>query len=239
MAKARKITQRGLPSHSVASVPAVVSDGLLGDVRAMIEAAREQTARAVTAVLAGLYWHIGKRIREDILHERRAEYGERIVSALGRQLTMEYGRGFSEKNLRHMLRFAEAFPDEQIVSALRRELSWTHFKEIIYLGDPLKRDFYAEMCRVERWNTRTLRRKIGHMLYEHTALSKKPNELIGGERQALRWRPICGQRLLSIAPCVAGAPVYAAADSRTPVNRHGRDAFAPPSSGDGFASPYG
>ena len=110
----------------------------------------------MNSALVGLYWHIGTRIREDILHEKRAEYGEQIVSALAKQLTVEYGRGFSEKSLWHMMRFAEVFPDEQIVSALRRELSWTHFKEIIYLDDPLKRDFYAEMCRVERWNTRTL-----------------------------------------------------------------------------------
>ncbi|MDP2844925.1 MAG: DUF1016 N-terminal domain-containing protein, partial [Candidatus Methanoperedens sp.] len=60
---------------------------------------------------------------------------------------------------------------KEIVSALRRELSWTHFKEIIYIDDPLKRDFYAEMCRIERWSTRTLHAKILGMLYERTALS--------------------------------------------------------------------
>jgi predicted nuclease of restriction endonuclease-like (RecB) superfamily len=114
------------------------------------------------------------------------EYGEGIVSALGRQLTAEYGRGFSEKSLWHMLRFAEVFPDEAIVSALRRELSWTHFKEIIYIDDPLKRDFYAEMCRIERWNTRTLRHKIGHLLYERTAVSKRPDALIEQALASLR-----------------------------------------------------
>ena len=61
----------------------------------------------------------------------------------------EFGRGFDDKSLRHMLKFAEAFPDEAIVSALRRQLAWTHFKQLIYLDDPLKRDFYAEMCRIE------------------------------------------------------------------------------------------
>ena len=71
-----------------------------------------------------------------------------------------------------------AVTDEAIVSALRRESSWTHFKELIYLDDPLKRDFYAEMCRIERWNTRTLRHKIGHLLFERTAVSKKPDDLI-------------------------------------------------------------
>ena len=105
---------------------AVAADRLLGDVRALIEAAREQTARAVNSALVGLYWHIGRRIRQDILQEKRAEYGEEIVATLSRQLTAECGRGYTEKSLRHMIRFAEVFPDEKIVSALRRELSWTH-----------------------------------------------------------------------------------------------------------------
>jgi hypothetical protein len=79
---------------------------------------------------------------------------------------------FSEKLLRHMVRFAEVVPDEQIVAALRRQLGWTHFKFIIYLDDELKRDFCAEMCRIEKWSTRTLEKKIGGMLFERTALSK-------------------------------------------------------------------
>jgi predicted nuclease of restriction endonuclease-like (RecB) superfamily len=133
-----------------------------------------------------LNWNIGKRIREDVLQEKRAAYGERIVQTLSAQLTTEYGRGYTEKSLRHMIRFAEVFPDEAIVSALRRELSWTHFKEIIYLDSSLKRDFYAEMCRTERWNTRTLRHKIGHLLFERTAVSKKPDELIARDLAALR-----------------------------------------------------
>ena len=158
---------------------------LLADVRELILDAREQVARAVDSRLVTLYWHIG-RIHKGILREKRAEYGAQIVSALGRQLEAEFGRGFSEKTLRHMVRFAEVFPDEQIVSALRRQLGWTHFKSIIYFDDGLKRDFYAEMCRIERWSTRTLEKKIGGMLYERTALSKKPDKLIRKELAALR-----------------------------------------------------
>jgi predicted nuclease of restriction endonuclease-like (RecB) superfamily len=119
------------------------------------------------------------------LKQKRADYGEKIVAATGRQLEREFGRGFSEKSLRHMIRFAQAFPDEQIVSALRRQLTWTHFKSLVYIEDPLKRDFYAEMCRIEGWNTRTLEKKIGGMLFERTALSKKPNRLIRRELDAL------------------------------------------------------
>lgn len=74
-----------------------------------------------------------QRVQRDILKEKRADYGAEIVSALGRQLAAEFGRGFDERSLRHMIRFAEAFPDEKIVSALRRQLSWTHFKRLIYL----------------------------------------------------------------------------------------------------------
>ena len=85
-----------------------------------------------------------------------------------------------------MIRFAEVFADEAIVSTLWRQLSWSHFKEIIYQKDALQRDFYAEMCRVERWSVRTLRQKIDSMLYERTAISNKPEELIRHEIDALR-----------------------------------------------------
>jgi predicted nuclease of restriction endonuclease-like (RecB) superfamily len=162
------------------------SPSLLSDLRQLIAEARQDVARQVNSALVLLYWRVGKRIRQDTLKEKRAEYGEQIVSAVGRELTAEFGHGFSEKSLWHMIRFAEVFPDENIVSALRRELSWTHFKQIIYLDDSLKRDFYGEMCRIERWSTRTLEKKIGSMLFERTALSKRPEKLIREELDALR-----------------------------------------------------
>lgn len=160
--------------------------GLLPEVRTLILAAREQVARAVDSGLVTLYWHIGRRIRQDILKEKRAEYGAKIVSALGTQLSREFGRGFNARNLFRMARFAEVFPDEQIVSALRTQLGWTHFRMILPMEDELQRDFYAEMCRIERWSTRMLEKKISGMLYERTALSKKPDKLIRREIAALR-----------------------------------------------------
>jgi hypothetical protein len=144
---------------------AITSKVLLKDLHELINAARQDVARQVNSSLVLLYWHVGKHIHQDILQEKRAEYGEQIVSAVSRELTAEFGQGFSEKNLWHMIRFTEVFQDEEIVSALRRELSWTHLKQIIYLDDPLKRDFYAEMCRIERWSTRTLEKKIAGMLF--------------------------------------------------------------------------
>jgi predicted nuclease of restriction endonuclease-like (RecB) superfamily len=159
---------------------------LLRDVRALIEESRQQVARTVNAALVWLYWNIGKRIRHDVLQNKRAGYGEEIVYALSRQLTAEYGRGFTEKGLRRMIQFAERFSDEEIVATLSRQLSWSHFVEIIPLDDPLKRDFYAEICRLERWSVRTLRQKIDRMLFERTAVAKKPEQLIEQELATLR-----------------------------------------------------
>jgi predicted nuclease of restriction endonuclease-like (RecB) superfamily len=85
-----------------------------------------------------------------------------------------------------MIQFAEFFPDVQIVSALSTQLGWSHFIELLSIDDTLKRDFYAELCRLERWDVRTLRHKIGHLLFERTAVSKKPDELIAHDLAALR-----------------------------------------------------
>jgi predicted nuclease of restriction endonuclease-like (RecB) superfamily len=164
----------------------VVIPNLLSDIRQVIEAAREQTARAVNSALVIMYWQIGKRIREDVLQNERAEYGKEIVSAMSAQLTTEYGKGLGQRNLEQMIRFAEVFPDGKIAQTLSAQLSWSHFTEIIRLDDQLKRDFYAEMCLVERWSVRTLRHKIGHLLFERTAVAKKPVELIADDIATLR-----------------------------------------------------
>ena len=159
---------------------------LLADVRGMILEARQTVARGVNAALVVLYWNIGQRIRRDILKEKRAEYGEQIFHSLSGKLAAEFGRGFTKTNLFNMVRFAEVFPDSKIVHALSGQLSWTHLRRITYLDDPLKRDFYAEMCRIERWNTRTLNQKVQSMLFERTALSKKPAKLMAMELKKLR-----------------------------------------------------
>src|SRR5262245_29078122 len=92
-----------------------VSKSLLADLRQLIVEARHDVAKRVNSALVLLYWRIGHRIRQGILMAKRAEYGEQIVPAVARRLTVEFGRGFSEKSVRHMVRFAEVFPDPQIV----------------------------------------------------------------------------------------------------------------------------
>jgi len=148
----RKPAKRTWLAFSPAPKPTV----LLADVRGLILQAREGVARAVDSSLTTLYWHVGQRIRQDILKGKRADYGRQIVAVLGRQLEREFGRGFGEKNLRRMIRFAEVFPGREIVASLMRQLTWTHFIELMPLDQPLQREFYAEMCRVERRSVRTL-----------------------------------------------------------------------------------
>jgi hypothetical protein len=152
----------------------------------LIEATRAGVAQAVNAALVALYWQVGSRIRTDVLHNRRAGYGEKILPTLSAKLVPEYGQGFSERNLARMVRFAECFPDREVVGTLASRLGWSHFVEILQFKNQLQRDFYAEMCRTERWCVRILRAKIGGMLFERTALSRKPDELARKELAALR-----------------------------------------------------
>lgn len=177
------VTKAALAKPAPKRVP---SDPLLTDLRQMIAEAREQVGRTVNAGLTLLYWQIGSRIRNEILNEKRAGYGENIVQTVAAQLERDFGRGFGDKNLRRMIQFAEVFPNREIVVSLIRQLSWTHFIALIPLEKPLQREFYAEMCRVERWSVSTLRKKIGGMLYERTALSKKPAKLAEQELKQLR-----------------------------------------------------
>ncbi len=159
---------------------------LIDDLVALIEEGKNQLAYAANATMTITYWKIGKRINNVILDNQRAEYGKQIVVSVARQLTTQYGRSFEEKNLRRMMQFAQIFDNEQIVVSLIRQLTWTHFIALIPIKHELQRDFYTQMCRIEGWNVKTLRKKIDSMLYERTALSKKPDELIKKELKALK-----------------------------------------------------
>lgn len=179
-----KKTTRSLPPEREpnARLPA----GLLNDIRGLIEDTRQNVARSVNSALVTLYWHVGGRIHRAILKSRRAAYGEQILPTLSAKLRAEFGKGWSERNLAYMIRFAEAFPDKNNLHALCAKLGWSHFRQLVHMEEPLKRDFYAEMCRIEGWSTRTLEKKIAGMLYERTALAKKPEKVIRHELDALR-----------------------------------------------------
>jgi predicted nuclease of restriction endonuclease-like (RecB) superfamily len=160
---------------------------LFGDIKSLIEQSRQHLAVAVNATMSMLYWQIGKRINNEVDGSSRSEiYGKEIVATLWRQLTEEYGTAFSEKNLRRMMQFARIFPDEEIVVSLIRQLSWSHIKLILPLKEHLQREFYIEICKLEHWSVRTFQERINSMLYERTAISKKPEETIENELKLLK-----------------------------------------------------
>ncbi len=159
---------------------------LLEDLRSLIETARLRVAVGVNAEMVLLYWRMGTRIRQEIIGADRAAYGQEVMRRLARDLTAAYGTGFSHSNLSRAVRFAEQFPHAETVATLSQQLSWSHFVELVKIEDPLKREFYTEMCRLERWSVRTLQAKVRGMLFERTALSRKPEDLARRELAALR-----------------------------------------------------
>jgi predicted nuclease of restriction endonuclease-like (RecB) superfamily len=180
--------RRKHPGRSAAAaVPAIVDEAaLLTDLRELIRSARLRIATVANATTTLLYWHLGRRLLTENLQDARAAYGERILATVSRELTAEFGGGFGYATVNRAVQFAQFFPDPAIVSTLSTQLSWSHFIELLPIKDPLARDFYAEMCRIERWDVRTLRLKIGGMLYQRTALSKKPQAVIAAEIGKLR-----------------------------------------------------
>lgn len=160
---------------------------IVSDIRVLIEQSRQQVAAAVNAGMTLMYWHIGERINREVLGGERAAYGKQIVATISQQLTAEYGGSqFSLRNLRRMMQFAETFPDIQIVTSVMSQLSWTHFLQVIAIEDRLKREFYLTMAADQRWSVRTLKSKIDGMLYERTAIAKKPDEVILHDLEQLR-----------------------------------------------------
>lgn len=154
---------------------------LAHEVSSLIDQGRYAVAQTVNSSLTLLYWQIGSSIQTHLLRYDRAVYGRQVVVLLSVHLTAHYGSGWSEKHLRHCIRLVEVYPNllmSSIVSTVWRQLSWSHIKMLIYMDDPLKRDFYIQMTQMEHWSVRTLQERIQSMLYERTAISRKPEDTI-------------------------------------------------------------
>jgi hypothetical protein len=156
----------------------IEQDRLLTHLKSLIDASKNRLATTVNQEMTLLYWNIGKTIQTEILKFGKPEYGEQIIQKLGLTLQSEYGRGFSPRILQRAIQFYKCFSDFEIASTLSTRLTWSHFVELLPIQDKQKRDFYTEMCRIDAWSVRTLREKIGKMLYERTAISQQPDDVI-------------------------------------------------------------
>jgi predicted nuclease of restriction endonuclease-like (RecB) superfamily len=182
MSDDKKICKSPLESGVHSNAPNL----LVKDISTLIDEARMHVAHEYNSTQSLLCWLIGKRIDEEFLKLERAEYGEAIVISLSNHLSFTYGKGYSRPNLFRMIKFAKQFPNREIVSTLSRQLSWSHFVLISAIDDGLKRDFYADMCRIQHWSVRSLKNQLDSMLYERTLISKKPEIVIKSQLDKLK-----------------------------------------------------
>ena len=159
---------------------------LFQEIRQLIDTAKQRAAVAVNAELTLLYWQVGQRIQTQILGGDRAEYGKQIIDTLSQQLTQTYGKGWGTRQLRQCVHFAATFPDLEKVNTLCAKLSWSHLRILSSIEDPLKRDFYIEIAQLEKWSVRQLQERMNSMLFERTALSRKPESTIRQDLDRLR-----------------------------------------------------
>ncbi|MCL2327165.1 MAG: PDDEXK nuclease domain-containing protein [Bacteroidetes bacterium] len=155
---------------------------LFNDLSHLIEQSKNFVVVQANSVMTMLFWNVGKRINEDILQNKRADYGKRIVPTLSAQLSEKYGKNFELRNLRRMMQFAEQFPKSEIVSPLATQLSWSHFVELMSIKEEKVRLFYAQEAAERHWGKRELRQSIERKEFERTEIAnmqiavKEPTE---------------------------------------------------------------
>jgi len=147
------------------------TDKLFRELAQIIEKGKKTLTTQVNSTMTIVYWHVGKRINIEILKNERAEYGKQIVSSVTTQLATNFGKGFAEKNVRRMMQFAEQFPDEQIVVTVSRQLSWSHFVDLLPLKSQEAKLFYAKKIEEERWSVRETRKQIQQKAYERRKIA--------------------------------------------------------------------
>ena len=159
---------------------------LLDAVVGLIDQARDRVAATVNQELTLLYWNIGKKINDDVLKNERADYGKSVIYDLSVSLTKLYGKGFSKRNLHGFVKLNTVFQDVRIVHTVCAQLSWSHLRDLIFIENEIKREFYIRICIYERWSVRTLQERIDSMLFERTPISKKPELTITNDLEILK-----------------------------------------------------
>lgn len=144
---------------------------LFSDLAQIIEQGKSQLTKQVNSVLTLTYWHIGKKINEHILENKRAEYGKEVVATVSTQLVEKYGKSFELRNLRRMMQFAEQFSDFPIVSPLATQLTWSHFMELLALKSNDSRKYYVQKAIEETWSKRELRHQIERKAFERQEIA--------------------------------------------------------------------
>jgi predicted nuclease of restriction endonuclease-like (RecB) superfamily len=155
------------------------SSSLFADVLQILQSARQRAYSAVNFAMVEAYWHIGKRIiDEEQQGAVRAAYGEGVIKELSKALGNEFGKGFSVANLENFRKFYLTFSDNQNSYAVRRELSWTHYRLIMRVESSDAREYYVKECAEQMWSSRVLERNINTFYYQRLLSSQNKSESI-------------------------------------------------------------
>jgi hypothetical protein len=145
-------------------------DTLYHQVRKILTAARDRAWQAINTIMVEAYWEVGRVIvEEEQAGRERADYGKRIIEGLSERLREEFGKGYDRSNLFHMRAFFLAYPK---IDAVRRQLTWTHYRLLLRVDNPNARAFYEAEAVNARWSTREMERQIHSLLFDRLALSR-------------------------------------------------------------------
>jgi len=173
------------------------------DIRAILSAARQKAYSAVNFAMVEAYWQIGRRIvEEEQKGKERAEYGAKLISELAARLTAEFGKGFTETNLKYFRQFFIAFSSRKIrhtpcdesenslsFKDLRRELSWSHYRLIMRVENPKAREYYMCEAADSNWSVRQLERNINTLYYERILATKQKRSALISARNMEKSSP--------------------------------------------------
>ena len=181
----------------------VLYQSVISDIRNIITAGRNSAYSAASAAMVMTYWNIGKRIVEqEQSGEDRAEYGKHLISALSDELTKEFGKGFSERNLRNFRKFYTMFPDDKIWQTRLPNLTWSHFSCLLRVPDENARIWYLNEAAKESWSSRTLDRNISTQYYYRLLQAPKKDAVIAEMQDKTKAYQKSGMDLIK-SPVVA------------------------------------
>ena len=161
------------------------SEDIYTSIRSFVITAQNKVYAAVNTAMVIAYWEIGEQIYKACGENDRAEYGKNLLKYLSDKLTAEFGKGFTERNLRAMRQFYSCFPNRHTLCA---ELSWSHYRRLLRVENEKIRTFYADECVKSGWSVRQLDRQINSFFYERL-LSSQDKEAVKGEIQQFEPKP--------------------------------------------------
>lgn len=152
------------------------SNNFYKDIKSILQNARNNAYKTVNFIMVEAYWNVGKKIVEvEQYGENRAEYGTSLIKDLSSRLTAEFGKGFTQQNLRNMRQFYLNFPNRHTLCS---ELSWSHYRLIMRIENEKAREYYIQESIASNWSVRALERQINSLYYERLISSQEKQSVI-------------------------------------------------------------